>query len=58
MKPKQRRGGCLPGVIFIITLIIGISCLDTDLGWLGAICMVSCVISAGYVISNYFNPED
>jgi hypothetical protein len=55
---KKIKGSCLPGVIFIITLIIGVNCLDTELGWLGAICMLLCVFSAGFVFNSYFNPDD
>lgn len=55
---KQKKGSCLPGLIFIITLIIGVNCLDTELGWLGGICMFLCVFSAGFVFDSYFNPDD
>ena len=60
MKFEQKRikGSCLPGIVFIITLVIGLSCLDTDLGWLGAICMLICVFSFAFVFQAFFNPDD
>jgi hypothetical protein len=57
-EPKEIKGSCLPGVIFIFTLVVGASCLDTELSWLGGICMLLCVFSAGFVFNSFFNPDD
>tara|TARA_B000000532_G_C18876653_1_gene411001 strand:- start:4762 stop:4944 length:183 start_codon:yes stop_codon:yes gene_type:complete len=57
-KEKKIKGSCFPGILFLLVLVIGISCLDTDLAWLGSICMLICVFSLGFVVQAYFNPNE